>query len=351
VARQGTLDTFALPDVLRLLASTRKTGRLLVQGDRGDGNVWVDTGAVVGSSATGLRADAAAGQVLFELLRYGTGSFTFEADAACPEPHAPGDVEPLLVDAEALMAEWREIAAVVPSLDAWVTLAPTLPRSEVLVDQSSWRAIVSVGAGQDVRSIGTALGLDEVEVSRMLRDLVQTGLAVVDASAPAPVVSMVPPPVEAAPPPPAAPLAVDPFATGEGRSTLIDLDAAVESNGNGAAPVEAHAEYDSASGKDFAISIPGVESVLPPPPPPPPAVDDVPAPMDPGPVFTDEPAEADEVARQLASLSPKAARAVAAAAKAETPEEREAALAEVTGDDDEPINRGLLLKFLSSVRS
>jgi hypothetical protein len=53
---------------------------------------------------------------------------------------------------------------------------------------------------------------------------------------------------------------------------------------------------------------------------------------------------------QLASLSPKAARAVAAASKAATTEERDAALAEA-GDDDEPINRGLLLKFLSSVKS
>jgi hypothetical protein len=65
----------------------------------------------------------------------------------------------------------------------------------------------------------------------------------------------------------------------------------------------------------------------------------------------DEAVDADEVARQLASLSPRAARAVAAAAKADTMEDREAALADVTGDDDEPINRGLLLKFLSSVRS
>ena len=65
----------------------------------------------------------------------------------------------------------------------------------------------------------------------------------------------------------------------------------------------------------------------------------------------DEAVDADEVARQLASLSPRAARAVAAAAKADTMEEREAALADVTGDDDEPVNRGLLLKFLSSVRS
>ena len=61
--------------------------------------------------------------------------------------------------------------------------------------------------------------------------------------------------------------------------------------------------------------------------------------------------DAAEVARQLANLSPKAARAVAAAARATTVEEREAALAEVTSEGDEPINRGLLLKFLSSVQT
>ncbi len=132
MALQGTLDTFALPDVLRLLAPTRKTGRpLLVRGDRGDGSVWVDGGSVVGSSATGLRRDASAGQVLFELLRYSDGSFTFEAESVCPEPHAPGEVEPLLVDAEHLLGEWKDIAAVVPSLDGWVSLAPTLPKAQL----------------------------------------------------------------------------------------------------------------------------------------------------------------------------------------------------------------------------
>jgi hypothetical protein len=62
----------------------------------------------------------------------------------------------------------------------------------------------------------------------------------------------------------------------------------------------------------------------------------------------DEPTDAAEIARQLANLSPKAAKAVAAAAKATTQEEREAALADVD-DEEEPINRGLLLKFLGSV--
>src|SRR3954452_4303257 len=56
VALQGTLDTFALPDVLRLLASTKKTGRLHLTGNRGDGSVWVDTGDVVKVEASGARA-------------------------------------------------------------------------------------------------------------------------------------------------------------------------------------------------------------------------------------------------------------------------------------------------------
>ncbi len=59
-------------------------------------------------------------------------------------------------------------------------------------------------------------------------------------------------------------------------------------------------------------------------------------------------AEADEIARQLAMLSPAAAEAVRAAAAAETDEERDAALEAV--DDDDRINRGLLLKFLSTVK-
>jgi len=70
VALQGTLDTFALPDVLRLLASTKKTGRLLVTGSRGSGSVWVDDGSVVGTEATGTMVEAGQVETLFELLRY-----------------------------------------------------------------------------------------------------------------------------------------------------------------------------------------------------------------------------------------------------------------------------------------
>ena len=52
MALQGTLDTFALPDVLRLLAATKKTGRLRITGGRGTGSVWATAGEICGVEAT-----------------------------------------------------------------------------------------------------------------------------------------------------------------------------------------------------------------------------------------------------------------------------------------------------------
>ena len=50
MALQGNIETFALSDVLQLLSSTKKTGRLRLEGDRGrvrDGQA-IDDGPFTG---------------------------------------------------------------------------------------------------------------------------------------------------------------------------------------------------------------------------------------------------------------------------------------------------------------
>jgi Domain of unknown function (DUF4388) len=417
VALQGTLDTFALPDVLRLLASTKKTGRLRVSGSRGTGSVWIDAGQVVSTEATGVAKVDRPVDVVFELLRYRDGSFTFESDKAAPYPDVPSDVEPLLIEAEQLLGEWRDIEAVVPSLEHWVSLVAELPRPDVVVDAERWRAIVAVAGGVPVRTVGESLSMGEVAVSRQVKDLVELGLASVGAPAPAPArtpdpfptaqAEPAPPPYHADPPPPpyqaeapTAPVAVlaavpDPGPEPARRpfEPLLHEPLAVEHQPQDAPGAEAEPFHGTNPYADMdALRSFGGPGSSPPPPPgpldadpyrpafggpgpgpdaeplrpafggqPQAAADDAGRPSfgPPGPTRRSlgRPAgdgsgeEADEVARQLATLSPKAARAVAAAARAETDEEREAALAEVSAETEEPINRGLLLKFLSSVRS
>lgn len=387
VALQGTLDTFALPDVLRLLAATKKTGRLRLSGERGSGSLWVDAGAVSAIEATHAPHATEPVDALFELLRFDQGSFSFDADAVHGEPGPDQDVEELLGAAEALLAEWRQIESVVPSLDAWVTLQRELPAPELTIDQARWTTLVAVGGGATVRRMADDLCLAELPVSRAVRDLVELGVVDVAAAAPAgraqpgaapgapaPVVND---PVVAAPmaettaapvaegsasePDPVAevstpadadddaplpagrplrarragPRAVETGAPAE-PEVFVPLDLSRQEAGSydsvGEPEVEDGGPADGAEAPeglaldDLAAAFPGLASRAAAPTP-----------------------EDEELARQMAMLSPRAAQAVRAAAEATTDEERDAALDVVEGEE-QPINRGLLLKFLSSVK-
>jgi hypothetical protein len=357
MALQGTLDTFDLPDVLRLLASTKKSGRLNLRGDRGEGEVWLVDGEVVGV-LTDAAPNGDPGEGLFDLFRAREGGFEFEPGVTADAPQSPLEVEPLLAATEERLAEWREIEAVVPSLHAWVSLVPELPTPDITVDAATWRLVAAIGSGLTVGDLARALDLPEVPVSRVVRDLVVLGLGTVTdlpATAATPTMSW-----QAEVP------AMNGFAHAEperveepvyepfheaAHEVVEDLPTNGYDFGHqgaaDAAPVFAVSEpvgYGEAP-EPAGIEIPDtIESVVDEPAAPAPvAYDDVDVDVE-----VDD--DADEVARQLAMLSPRAAQAVAAAAAADSDTEREAAL-DALDDSDEPINRGLLLKFLSSVKS
>jgi Domain of unknown function (DUF4388) len=351
VALQGTLETFALPDVLRLLASTRKTGRLQLSGARGTGSLWLADGAIVASEASQAPLADGATDVLFELLRFKEGDFVFEDDAASPKAGEAVEVEGALNEAEAMLEEWKSIETVVPSLGGWVSLRADLPSDEVTLDADRWREIVAIGGGTTVGGLGDLLVRAELAISRTVKDLVELGLVTIGdppagASAPAaraaePAPAYVPPPAPAFEPEPAA----SEFTTNVGDYALPASEPVADYSLPGAEPpVLTVVGDDAQSGGDrfdpggLVIEEPSYPS------------SDFPTAEAPAPAVSEEEemADAAEIARQLANLSPKAAKAVAAAAKATTVEEREAALAEVD-DTEDPINRGLLLKFLGSV--
>ena len=322
MALQGTIETFALPDVMRLLASTRKTGCLRLTGSRGEGSIWVDGGRVVGSEASGAPHADSHVEVVFELLRFPDGDFVFDA-AERVEATGPGaDVEPVLAEAEQMLEEWRSIEAVVPSLESWVAMRPELDGDEVVIDRDRWRLLATIGSGTTVGRLGDALAMGELPVSRAVKGLVDAGLVTVG-EPPAGFDEALPPVGVTAEPV----VGVEPAA--HETEPLVGVAPA---NGDGAAVEE---RFDP----DALVIEPG------------PVVEEAPT------VEAGEPAataasdadalDAATIARQLMNLSPKTAKAVAAAAKATTDEERERALAEVDESDD--VNRELLIKFLGSV--
>lgn len=355
---QGSLDGFPLPDVLTLLASTKKQGELRVAGHQGAGRVWLAEGAIVGVEAGSVRAPVDA---LYQLLRVDTGTFTFDPAGEVPDGK-PCDFEPLLAEAQARLAEWRVIEAVVPSMTTRVQLTEELPASKVTVSATQWRVLRTVAAAGTVEDVAAVLDADEFHACQAVKRLVDAGLVVVvdrDDRAPSrPAV--------------VADTALHGAAVDTTPTDRVDADEQPEAE----AAVDEPEEQDVDA--DELVTIPAhlrgrrrraqeTESEEPPRP----------ARRDPmreaaarrrqelagagnselvgAAAAALTPENATDLVRELANLgddAKHAKRAIEAASHAETTEERAAALEGVLNNEEgEPLNRTMLLKFLSSVRT
>ena len=136
---QGTLDVFSLDEVLGLLSGAKKTGVLNVTGDRGIGSVAISDGMLVDGSVSANADAIALSEIVFELLRFEEGSFSFDGDTVVNGE--PNELETVLIEAHSRLEEWRGIEAVVPSLDHHLSLAETLPAPDVTIDESEWAAV------------------------------------------------------------------------------------------------------------------------------------------------------------------------------------------------------------------
>lgn len=375
MALQGTLETFSVPEVLRLLSSTRKTGLLALDGDRGHGEVWLGDGSII-SARSDHEGTGDIDATLFDLLRFASGNFLFEADATPDHPVSDDvDVEAALGRAEELLAEWRELETVVPSLLVGVRLARALDADSVTVTAEQWRSLAAIGGGTSAAGLGQRLELGELDTCRRIRDLIDASLVELhDDVDPEPV-------PERATEPESTLDADDAPGIDDEEPTLVDHDLShdeVASLGTNLAGFVARPESDAES-EDEVVAIELArdeldqhemdehdETVEP-------ADDaeraeartadlddiDTAGPSDPS-GSVESP---DEFLAQLTNLSPKAAAAIEATAEEAT---ARAGVddADDDGDDadvesssdaahegDEEINRNLLLKFLSSTKN
>lgn len=177
MALQGDLNSFALPDVLRLLAGTGKSGRLEVAGDSGGGDVYLQGGAILSATVSTAPHASNPSDVLYEMLRFDGGSFVFEeGDQSGTGRHL--DVEDVIGSAESLVAEWAEVERVVPSMRAWLSLLPEI-EGDVRVTTDQWRALAAIGGGGNVRDLAGALELTDLAACHEVIGLVQAGMVAV----------------------------------------------------------------------------------------------------------------------------------------------------------------------------
>lgn len=173
---QGSLDNVSLDEVLGFLASSSKSGVLRISGDRGTGSVWVTDGQMVAADTTQGGAGATFHEVVFELLRFTSGSFAFDFDETNASPGSPTQIEGVLAQANKLLVEWRAIETVIPGLDYRITPAPNLPADQVTITEDEWTTILAVGTSSRVEEVASRLHLGQLEGLRRMKGLVERKL-------------------------------------------------------------------------------------------------------------------------------------------------------------------------------
>jgi hypothetical protein len=191
VSLEGTLETIALPDVLALLSVTAKTGELRIEAIGGMGSVWFDAGGIAGFDVGNQRT---AVDALFALLRLKEGSFKFHTGTRPINAMPPQDVSPLLEEAEDRLSQWPGIASAVPALDCELFLQGSVDGT-VMLRPDQWQLVAAIGGGHTVAAVLDVRGLAEFDGCRAVKELVDLRLVRVTTPPPAPVHEVEPEPV------------------------------------------------------------------------------------------------------------------------------------------------------------
>ncbi len=180
---QGTLETLALPELLGLLAQSRKTGALWLDAANSSAVLYIVDGrccAAESSEAGDELSDAAALlarviDVCFAVERADDGRFRFgpeEPPWTCEETI---DLEVAIDELSRLVDEWREIQAVIPSLDCRIRLADDLGVEELTVDRERWQLIISLDGRRSVRDLVRKTNRPVLDVCHAILTLVDAG--------------------------------------------------------------------------------------------------------------------------------------------------------------------------------
>jgi hypothetical protein len=184
---QGTFETLALQELLGLLAHSRKTGALWLDAGPASAVVYVTEGRCCAalSSESGEAVHDAPSLVVrlvdlcFAVARADDGSFRFggeEPPWVCSETV---DLDVANDELARLLEEWREIQAVIPSLECRIKLSEELGIDELVVDRERWRLVTAIDGRRSVRELVRRLNRPVLDVCHALLALVDAGACTV----------------------------------------------------------------------------------------------------------------------------------------------------------------------------
>lgn len=169
---RGNLAQISLLDILRMLSSGNRTGKLEIHNAGKTGELFLDRGEIV-HAVTGTQMGESG---VYSLMGWMEGDFNFKPDVVPPERSIVATTEQLLLEAARQAEQWEDIKDILSSTDAVFNISPSGSTSTVSLRPIEWQVLAQVNGERSVIEIGEILELNEFDVARIIYSLTTAGL-------------------------------------------------------------------------------------------------------------------------------------------------------------------------------
>jgi hypothetical protein len=180
---QGTFDVLDFAELLALLARKRASGRLHLRSGTLSADLYFKDGALLtqsvpaGDGQSTREEIARLEAVCLEFLRGARATFEFDQRWSGSGPKGRMvKVDALLNRTRRRLQEWREIEAVIPSLEIQPRVVTELGSTQVTLDRNRWRLLTAIDGRRSVHSLAHALDMSTYQVCKLLKALVEDGV-------------------------------------------------------------------------------------------------------------------------------------------------------------------------------
>ncbi len=176
----GNLAFLEVINIVKLLVSDHRTGKLILQREDESGELYVEDGRVVHAATSTFTGEHA----FRDILIWNTGKFAFEPDTRAPQRSVDKDTAQLISEGSQLSESWRRVSTLIPTFKVRFRKTDREPAHDVKLKAKDWE-ILDVFADQEmsVSDVATKAGQREIDVATTMYDLIEAGLLEVGSAA------------------------------------------------------------------------------------------------------------------------------------------------------------------------
>lgn len=169
---RGNLAQLSLLDILRMLTSSSRSGRLDVRQGVKSGEIYLRRGAIV-HAVTGTQMGE---KGVYTLMGWLEGDFSFTPDVEAPERSIEETTEQLMLEASRQAQQWEDIKDVLSSTEAVFNINPSGSTTTVSLKPIEWQVLAQINGERSVLEISEILDLHDFEVAKIIYSLTTAGL-------------------------------------------------------------------------------------------------------------------------------------------------------------------------------